>query len=306
MWSIAVAISMPGAAHAAGAAQQPVVRNPANRVVTVSPVVIRRAVKPGRTYELPVSVANQTGRRVSMQAALNGMRAGAATGPDVIVRTARRDDELIGWSTLSRSSFTMDPGDEATVDLTVRVPDDAASGGRYAAVSFVTAPPGGGDVAISVRADVLVLLAVAGSNRLEPRVTVNVRPEHRFGWGGRSAWVATVRNRGNVHAQMNGSVRLARHPGSDATISLRPSILLPGATRRQRIALGGSAVPALVNGSVRWTFGVPTSTGRAPRVTRSGSASAGWMLVLPIPILALLAVVATAVVARSRRRQYDD
>jgi hypothetical protein len=142
------------------------------------------------------------------------------------------DRSAVEWSSVSPERSLLEPGDRRAAHFTIDIPDDAASGGRYAQIAFSTVPPGAdGTTAVAGRILVPVLLTVEGEGDLVPRPVLEraalfLEPDGRLG-----ARVA-VRNEGNAHVPLSGSIELTSgDPESQAALGIAPGRVLPGSTR---------------------------------------------------------------------------
>jgi hypothetical protein len=155
---------------------------------------------------------------------------------DVALTTSQYRDmdgerSAVDWITVRPRRMRVQPGDTRSVEIRLRIPDEIASGGRYALVRFTTLPPpssAAGDIAISGAVAVPILLAVRGDGPLtgDPgieRFAPLVEADGRLGFR------AQIRNDGNVHTRVSGSVRVGL-PSEEphATLDIPDRLLLPG------------------------------------------------------------------------------
>jgi hypothetical protein len=166
--------------------------------------------------------------RVAISPSFLFLEAKADTGGSVEVQVTNRGDEpldlsvgvtpyegiegersAMSWISVDPNHLHVEPGEAATVEVHIAIPDREASGGRYAAVAFTTAAPdaGDGNRGISARLLVPVWLAVEGKGDLT-RVPTVERFAPVLEADGRIGFRAAVRNEGNVHTRVAGAVEV--------------------------------------------------------------------------------------------------
>jgi hypothetical protein len=162
------------------------------------------------------------------------------------------DHSAVAWSRVTPERTSLQPGEHRTIEYIVEIPDDAPSGGRYAAITITTAPPqaspspsasAGADTSshMTGRIEVPVFLTVDnGTDGLVGRPITIERSALFLGQDGSLAVVTDVSNGGNVHVPLTGHARLtdaSRSPGPSpspsplADIHFTMGRLLPETTR---------------------------------------------------------------------------
>jgi hypothetical protein len=195
------------------------------------------------------------------------------------------DRSAVEWSSVEPSRLRLEPGEDRTARLTLAIPDDVASGGRYATVAFSTVAPGeNAGTAVSGRILVPVLLTVEGRGDLT-RLPVLERAALFLEADGTLGVRAQVRNDGNAHVPIAGDAEVAI-PGTDrpGRMSVAMGRVLPGTTR---VYAGDSSLtlPLGATYDVSLTLGVPADQEAlgVPDIHRTFSASAIPELVLEDP-----------------------
>ena len=171
------------------------------------------------------------------------------------------DHSAVEWSSVTPGRLLLEPGDRRSSLYTVDIPDDAASGGRYAQISFTTVPPGAdGTASVAGRILVPVLLTVHGEADLV-RSPVLDRAALFLEQDGRLGGRVAVHNDGNVHVPLTGSFELSE---LDSDVKARLGIpmgrVLPGITR----TYNGDAMvdwPLGTTYDVEVAMGLPDDTG---------------------------------------------
>ncbi len=195
---------------------------PASAEVTigVSPAILELEGRGGDAGRIEITVSNQGDEPYD-----------AVT--DLLPFESMIDDRsALEWSRVTPDRLHLEPGERAVVTYILDIPDEIASGGRYAAVAVATDPgtPGTGPT-MAARIVVPVFLTVHGEGDLD-RSTALERSALFLEPDGRLGFRAQVRNDGNVHVPIAGSVTVtARDPAADATLDLVSGRVLPGRTR---------------------------------------------------------------------------
>lgn len=209
-----------------------------NEAFTFTPPIVFAQGEPGELVRASVRVQNQTRVDARFEATVFDADHGS-DGDRVIdflpVGDARRGAG--GWVEPRPARLPIEAGEEATVELRVRIPEDAGAGGHYAGLAFVATPTRPqGMFELDARSEVPVFVTVAGEAQRDLRV--RVRPEERWRWrGGRATWHVELHNAGDVHEVIEAAaLRVDGVLGGSRSLSLRPAILLPGERRTQSIS----------------------------------------------------------------------
>lgn len=188
--------------------------------ISVSPALLELDGSAGARGGVQVSVSNPGDEAFDVIASL-------ATLPGM-----EGERSALEWLAVTPERLSLEPGDEGFVEFSVDIPDGVASGGRYATLALVTAPPGGdAGTGMAGRIVVPVLLTVSGIGELTRRPNIArsalfLEPDGRLGAR------TEVHNDGNVHMPLAGEVTIAA-PGPEIHADLRIPLgrVLPGATR---------------------------------------------------------------------------
>jgi hypothetical protein len=188
--------------------------------ITVTPALVELEAKPGGEGTQTVAIANGGDGPLDLTVAVESYK--SAVG----------DQSAIDWLTVQPAALRIEPGQQGTVTVTIKVPSNLASGGRYAAVTFTTgAKPGASGAAMAGKVGVPFMVAVKGKGKLTKKVEIE-RFAPLMTPDGRVSFAALVRNPGNLHVRPEGEVELRRDDGSSlGTIDFDASpAVLPGAS----------------------------------------------------------------------------
>jgi hypothetical protein len=205
------------------------------------------------------------------------------------------------WTSVAPKAFELAAGTERLVAIRIRVPADAGAGGWYGAIQIrvtPTDPP----ATIQVTPEVPVVLLVTVAGEIKRKLDVSVSPSSRFFWrGGDAEWTVRMKNDGDVHENVSGTLRLEGLVAADARVRLDAGILLPGEERTRTYQFELRDSPDVLQATARVT------RDDAPRV----NAQSRRAIVIPWWILALICIAAAIITWRRRRirvaeRMNDD
>lgn len=207
--------------------------------LTLSPLPISLKAKPGETVKTPLSVQNTGTEPVKLKVSL--MKFGASgTSGEPQIEDPSPNDAYIKWVTFSKQSFVAEPGVMNTIDMTIKVPRDAAFGYYYAAV--FNQDTTGNDQPVESENKVtgavasLVLLDVqAPGSKRELQVTSFASDKKLYQYVPAS-FTVTVKNTGNTHAIPQGNIFVSRKGSNEfigtLSINQEQGNILPNSTRK--------------------------------------------------------------------------
>ena len=175
----------------------------ASSTLTISPTRQELTLEPGQSYTLEISVTN-AGNDVAAFVPAAGPYYPTTDGS--LDYNASNDHTMLwNWISFSEQSFTLDPGEKATLTFTINVPADAPGGGQYAAVYAEIHASEGGINSVS-RVGSLIVGRVNGEiiergeliSQSLPTVVLN----------GNFTPSATVKNTGNVNFAVSSQLRI--------------------------------------------------------------------------------------------------
>jgi hypothetical protein len=265
---------------------------------------------PGTTIRRRIEVSNTTAStaHVVLYAAAATIAAGSFLGAE-----GHTPDELSTWTSISPAAPDVPSGGRTMADVTIRVPNNASPGERYAVVwaEVRSAPPGEGEVVQVNRVGIRLYLSVGPGGAPAADFAIESLTAMR-GPDGAPMVVATVHNTGGRALDMSGTLRLVSGPGGlsagpfpatlgvtlaigdtePVTIALDPR--LPAGPWDARIVLHSG----LLVRSARATITFPVA-GVGPAV--STASTRPWWLYLAI-VVVILMVLGILIFAFKRRR----
>ncbi|MEV0202682.1 hypothetical protein [Nonomuraea sp. NPDC050691] len=257
-------------------------------------------VNPGTTFTRRFAVVTDANRpvRARLYAAAAGIEKGRFTFAPF--GTA---NELSSWITLDRSVVRLKPGGQAEVKATVRVPETATRGERYAVIWAEVSSPGPGpegNVALVNRVGIRAYLDVGPGGELPSNFEIGEIVPQRTA-DGQPKIVADVANTGHRAVDLEGQVTLSGGPSSLSAGPFpieRGTTLAPGDRGRISATLGED----LPDGP--WQFKITlrsgdirhTATGTLSFPAEAGTSGLAATLDSPL-VLALAGAGALAVVA---------
>jgi hypothetical protein len=214
VWTAVVLLlaAAPGLASAAG-----------GNGVRVSPVRSDITVNPGQTKVVTITVTNITSIPATFQAVINDFTASSnESGEPAIILNG---NQFAKSHSLKRfitavPNFTLQPGEQKNVSVTIKVPADAAGGGYYGAIRFAPATPGAANQTVSLAGSVgsLILATVPGNIKDQLSIaSFDVRsgdhPRSLFTSHKSITSVVRFQNEGNVQEQPFGKILLKDRSG---------------------------------------------------------------------------------------------
>ncbi len=196
--------------------------SPARADITISaaPSLLEVSATPGGVGSQDITITNAGSEPFAVLAEVAQYKGGEG------------DLSAVGWLQVEPASFELAPGQRQVVKVTISIPADASSGGRYAMVAFRTGGKSNGEIAVGVAAQVGVpfLITVQGAGDLARQPVVDslvpvLEP------GGGLGFRAVIVNRGNVHLYARGTVDVVESGRkSGSRLALRETTaILPGA-----------------------------------------------------------------------------
>lgn len=147
--------------------------------------------------------------------------------------------DMINWVSTSEKEIILAPNESRFMDFTVKVPQDAPSGGYYGTVFFQYQEHNVGDgdpnvskLKINTRAGVLLTLAVQGDEPLERAGDLqSFTTSKKIYWDGAVTLLTKVLNQGNIHYLLKGDIVIERFGSKVAEIDVTPKLYYPNRTR---------------------------------------------------------------------------
>lgn len=216
---VMVVVSMLAAWAWSGSAQAAQTARVGGNALKVSPVRLDLKLDPGVTQKVSLYVQNISSVPATLHAAINDfVAAGDETGrPNIILN----ENEYAPSHSLKRlvtpiSDFTVGPGENKEIKVTITVPKNAAGGGYFGAVRFAPANAAGSEnLNLSASVGSLMLLKVNGDIKEELSLeSFDVRKKGAPGsfFMDKQNLSATMRfkNSGNIHVEPFGKIILKR------------------------------------------------------------------------------------------------
>lgn len=199
------------------------------------------------------------------------------------------------WVQFDKTDFTLKPGDEVTVEYTLRVPEDAAPGGHYGVIFAETQPKdeGSGNViARKKRAGSIIYAKVDGEIKQEGNISHTEIPF----WQHNPPLTAAgrVENTGNVDFEVSSQLKVQNIFGTTVHEDSRTQPVLPETTRAFSLEWDGAPQLGLYKAETTFSF------------LDQQKVTAGYVLLMPswLPVFLVILVVAGVgyVVARRFRK----
>ncbi len=205
-----LAMTLPAAARAQEA-----------QTITVSPTLFDIIASPAQPWESQLRVVNVNNYEISVYLEPVNFAPLGESGRGTlipIVSEETRGGTLAEWITIAAGPIQVPPQQTVTVPFTLRVPEDAAPGGHYAAIMVGTKPPESPDGASKVQTaqyvTSLMFLRVAG-DVIEAGDIREFRANDSFVQRPDTSFMVRFENKGTVHVQPQGDIKIYNMWGAE-------------------------------------------------------------------------------------------
>ena len=249
--------------------------------VTVGPAKLDYSVNPGDIIEGQFFVMNEGNETQTFYPVFEKFK--EENGEKIFLK---EKSDLATWIKTD-SSVILGPGAQKDVAFKIEIPKDAGPGGHFAVVWWGTVPPGdGGQVAIAVRAGILLLIRVSGDIQEEGRIlSFQAANSKKIFWSAPVSFQVVFNNDGNVHLKPAGTITIKNILGRvSGEITVNPYALqvLPQSKRTfeekwtpPRFAFG------LYKAKANFIFGE----------SRKNVSQGFWFLLIPLKTLVLIILI---------------
>lgn len=210
----------------------------AKAAISVVPPRFEIFGNPGDTIVERLRIINDEDTQITFSVDIEDFTAGDDEGG---VEFLDEDDQdttsfrLARWVSVEPGRFTVNAGEERTIDIQIRIPSDAEPGGHFASVLVRrSGAQVEGGAAVDTRVGTLILLRVAGD--VQEKAAIDFfRPQDRFAQYGPVTLELRTQNNGNVHIAPKGNIVITDIFGRKvAELPLTTANVLPGSARIAR------------------------------------------------------------------------
>lgn len=200
----------------------------AGQGLEISPPTQEVSIDPGKTITVKAKIRNRGNATVPLRVRVQDFTARGEDGQ--IELTADSPYSITGWTRISPTSFTLNPGAEQEVIATITAPKDAA-GGHFGSFIFqTTAEEQQGNAGVSQEIASLFLVKVSGP--VNEKVTIKDFSTEKFAESAPVPLRITYANSGNVHVKTYGLINVTDMFGKKvADLVVPPTNIFPQADR---------------------------------------------------------------------------
>ena len=219
----------------------------------LSPVRTDLTINPGQTQVVTVNVTNVTSNTATLQTIVNDFTANPNESgePAVILNP----NQYASSHSLKRyigpvSSFTLGPGQETGIPITITIPSNAAGGGYYGAIRFAPVTSGtnpGQNVSLAGSVGSLILVKVPGNIKEQLSIAsfdvrLNDHASSFFTTNKNLTVTVRMQNEGNIQEEPFGKILLKNHSGKilgsyELNNTSPPGNVLPNSIRKFGITM---------------------------------------------------------------------
>jgi hypothetical protein len=225
----------------------------AGQALEIGPPLINLRGDPGQTLKATLSLRDVSSNKLVVSNEINDFTANDVDGtPKLLLnQTESNPYSIISWIT-ALPQFTLTPKQIQQLNVTVKVPQNAAPGGYYGVIRFTGLPPGvnGTGLGLSASIGALVFVRVNG----DAKESVAVSDFSTIGGNGKPNWMfesqpvnfaTTLKNGGNLFEGPTGKIVVTDMFGKDIggiLINSDQKNILPGTTRKFPSVLDQSVI----------------------------------------------------------------
>jgi len=204
---------------------------------TLQPALFDVSINPGSTFQGTLSVSNDETAEQTYFLSIQKFVPKGEMGQQQFL-PLENVEGLPQWIFLKQPSLTLRPGESRDIPFSIRVPEDALSGGYYAAIFFSTQPPlmaaqqkivtgakVGALMLVSVEGELVHRLRIADFG-LDTPASIRSLP---------ASFRLKLENLGNTHVRPEGDVTITNFFGSTVArlpINTEAARILPASARR--------------------------------------------------------------------------
>ncbi len=205
------------------------------RAISVNPAIIEVSADVGTQKDFSIVVSNDESKPMTYALTIQKFLS-EGEGGGVRFLSSSDTSGLPDWLYLDAPTITLRPGETKKLPVSLRVPDDASSGGHFAAI-FLTQTTidsvVGNNVSAIPRIGILVFATVNGN--LNERMSLQSARVEQVSQGSSPVrFIEDVQNQGNVHVRPDIQIDLTNMFGRNvATIdgNMTKGRILPGSNR---------------------------------------------------------------------------
>ncbi len=207
--------------------------------ISVSPAKLDLSAPTGTSYNIPVTVSNQSGAATHIQASMVDFTVDRSGGYK-IAAVGSRLNSLMRWAFINPREFDLPAGTSQQVQLSLHLPDDKTLSGEYSGIVFfqTRAVRRAGAVAFSARIATKIYLTIAGTEKIDGAIAkMNVVSEPSD-----ENYRVVFKNTGNMHVYLNGQLEVQKDGATVDRISLPNNELVERGGERL-IEVSGKPLP---------------------------------------------------------------
>ena len=203
----------------------------------MTPPLLEFGVEPGGEILSKIKVFNESPETVSLYASTANFTAKDETGSPFFLFDEQ--EGLASWIEIAPNVIVLLPGERQDIPFSIKVPEEADSGGHYAGIFFGSSPDikqEENQVAIVSKLGILLLLRVSGDITSESAIQdFHILNDQNFFTRLPVQFLYRLRNAGNVHIRPKGVIEIKNILGiSGVEIEANPvdGVVLPSSIRR--------------------------------------------------------------------------
>lgn len=196
---------------------------PADLGLDVSPAKFELSMKPGSSYNVPITVHNGGGDATHIQVTLVDFGV-APNGDYQIERAGSKPNSLMRFASINPREFDLPGGTAQQVRLSLALPSGPNLSGEYAGIAFfqTRATRKAGAVALSARVGSKFYLTIPGTVKIDGAITKMTAGSGPSG----QVYRVLYKNLGNAHEYLNGEIQVRKNGTTIQRIPMQREMLV--------------------------------------------------------------------------------
>ena len=177
--------------------------------LTISPPIKEFTIERGTEISDVIKLINEEDSEKTFYTSVEGFKTKNEGGEPMFFATTDKA-QLATWITVDSKSVTLKPKEEKEIKYTIKVPENASTGGQYAAIFWSSQPPEtSSEVGIGVVAKIgaLILVTIPGEIKEEMQV-IDFSTPFKFFSRLPVKFTIDFENSGNIHLKPKGIIKI--------------------------------------------------------------------------------------------------
>jgi len=265
----------------------------------ITPLTFKFNIEKGKSESSVVSIINPNQVEIKVISSVEDFLQGDEEGTPRFIKNEVNEETLSDWIKIDNNEINIKPNEKKDISFEISVPQNAASGGHYAAIFFQNINNQKEDNQISVagRVGSLILITVPGDFSMSGEI-VEFNQE-KYYQKGPIDFGLRFKNTGKTHFQTSGIIKIKNTLGKEiAILDLPEHIILPDSIRKfetkweAKNAFGRyEAIAEIKDGDGNL------------KIAKDTFYIINWMIIIPIIILLFILIAIILIIKRIKNKK---